>query len=117
MALEVIFFVGAFVLMLALIYGTYRGRFQDRATERASNDIVRRRYRGRESRAAHWTPQGKPPADTTWQSNGLEPDFSEDDIQRKQFGPRGVPGAPDPAKMTPQRQKKTPSYINQGHVS
>ena len=39
--------------------------------------------------------------------NGVEPPFSEEDIQRRQFGPRGVPGAPDPAKMTPQREKKT----------
>jgi hypothetical protein len=49
--------------------------------------------------------------------NGVEPDFSEDDIQREQLGPRGVPGAPDPAKMTPQREKKTPKHIDQGHVS
>lgn len=49
--------------------------------------------------------------------NGVEPDFSEDDIQREQLGPRGVPGAPDPAKMTPQREKKTPKSIDQGHVS
>ena len=49
--------------------------------------------------------------------NGAEPDFSEDDIQRKQLGPRGVPEAPDPAKMTPQREKKTPKDIDQGHVS
>jgi hypothetical protein len=49
--------------------------------------------------------------------NGVEPDFSEDDIPREQFGPRGVPGAPDPAKMTPQREKKTPKHIDQGHVS
>src|SRR5262249_40781490 len=49
--------------------------------------------------------------------NGVEPEFSEDDIQREQFGPRGVPGAPDPAKMTPQREKKTPKHIDQGHTS
>jgi hypothetical protein len=50
--------------------------------------------------------------------NGVEPDFTEDDIQREQLGPRGVPGAPDPAKMTPQREKKTPRYyIDPGHVS
>lgn len=49
--------------------------------------------------------------------NGVEPDFSEDDIQRERFGPRGVPGAPDPAKMTPQRETKTPKYIDQGHTS
>jgi hypothetical protein len=41
--------------------------------------------------------------------NGVEPQKSEDDIQRDQLGPRGVPGAPDPAKMTPQRAKKHPS--------
>jgi len=49
--------------------------------------------------------------------NGVEPEFSEDDIQRAQLGPRGVPGAPDPAKMTPQREKKTPKHIDQGHTS
>jgi len=49
--------------------------------------------------------------------NGVEPEFSEDDIQREQLGPRGVPGAPDPAKMTPQREKKTPKTIDQGQTS
>jgi hypothetical protein len=47
--------------------------------------------------------------------NGVEPPFSEEDIQRGQFGPRGVPGAPDPAKMTPQREKKTPKDVDPGH--
>ena len=45
------------------------------------------------------------------------PERSEDDIQREMFGPRGVKGAPDPARMTPQRAKKTPTHIDQGHVS
>jgi len=49
--------------------------------------------------------------------NGGEPPFSEDDIQREQFGPRGVPGAPDPAKMTPQREKKTPKNVDPGHTA
>jgi hypothetical protein len=40
--------------------------------------------------------------------NGVEPSFSEDDLQREQLGPRGVPGQDSPAKMTPQRAKKTP---------
>ena len=40
--------------------------------------------------------------------NGIEPSFSEDDLQRQQLGPRGVPGQPDPARITPQRAKKTP---------
>jgi hypothetical protein len=49
--------------------------------------------------------------------NGIEPEKSEDDIQREKFGPRGVRGAPDPAKMTPQRDKKTPNNIDPGHTA
>ncbi|MBV8696247.1 hypothetical protein [Bradyrhizobium sp.] len=48
---------------------------------------------------------------------GIEPEKSEDDIQREQLGPRGVPGAPDPAKMTPQRDKKTPATVDPGHTA
>jgi hypothetical protein len=33
---------------------------------------------------------------------------TEDDIAREKLGPRGIPGEPSPAKMTPQREKKTP---------
>lgn len=47
--------------------------------------------------------------------NGREPQRSEDDIQREQLGPRGVPGGKDPAKMTPQREKKTPKDVDPGH--
>jgi len=47
--------------------------------------------------------------------NGVEPDRSEDDIQREQLGPRGVPGRESPAKMTPQREKKTPKDVGPGH--
>ena len=49
--------------------------------------------------------------------NGVEPERSEDDIQREQLGPRGVPGAPDPASMTPQRKKKTPETGDPGHTA
>jgi hypothetical protein len=49
--------------------------------------------------------------------NGTEPAKSEEDIQREQLGPRGVPGAPDPAKMTPQREKKTPKHTDPGHTA
>jgi hypothetical protein len=34
---------------------------------------------------------------------------TEDSQARDDLGPRGVPGAPDTAKMTPQRRKKTPA--------
>jgi hypothetical protein len=44
------------------------------------------------------------------QPNGVEPEFSEEDIQREQFGPR-VPGAPDPAK------KKQPKNVDPGHTA
>ena len=32
----------------------------------------------------------------------------EDEIAQRKLGPRGVPGAPDTARMTPQREKKLP---------
>jgi len=31
--------------------------------------------------------------------------LTEDEIAREKLGPRGVPGAPDPARMTPQEEK------------
>jgi hypothetical protein len=34
---------------------------------------------------------------------------TEDDKNRERLGPRGIPGEPDKAKMTPQRDKKTPA--------
>jgi hypothetical protein len=45
------------------------------------------------------------------------PRQSEDDMQRAQFGPRGVPGQPDPAVMVPQRKKKTPTDFDPGHTA
>jgi len=45
------------------------------------------------------------------------PRKSEDDIQRELLGPRGVPGKPSPAKMTPQRAKKTPEYADPPHTA
>lgn len=46
-----------------------------------------------------------------------KPRLSEDDIQRQMFGPRGVPGQPDPARMVPQQEKNTPKNIDPGHTS
>lgn len=45
------------------------------------------------------------------------PRQSEDDQQRELFGPRGVPGKPYPAKMVPQRKKKTPTDFDPGHTA
>jgi hypothetical protein len=33
---------------------------------------------------------------------------TEDQMARRKLGPRGVPGAPDAAKMTPQQEKELP---------
>jgi hypothetical protein len=48
--------------------------------------------------------------------NGEEPEKSEDDIQRELPGPRGVPGAPDPARLTPQGEKNAPKHVDFGTV-
>jgi hypothetical protein len=40
-----------------------------------------------------------------------------DDIARALLGPRGVPGKPDSAKMTPQQEKNMPKYLDPGHTS
>jgi hypothetical protein len=43
---------------------------------------------------------------------------TEDDLAREKLGPRGVPGATDPRRMTPAREKKTPkSGEFDGHVA
>jgi hypothetical protein len=46
-----------------------------------------------------------------------ESDKTEDDLQREHLGPRGVPGEPDPARMTPQQKKNIPNGIDDGHVA
>lgn len=49
--------------------------------------------------------------------NGVEPEKSEEDQQREKLGPRGIPDAPDPAKMTPQRAKKIPTPVDPGYTA
>jgi hypothetical protein len=115
MALEIVFFLGAFLLLVAMIYGTMSWHYRDRAAVAAADEITRRRYR--EEDATQGELFGGDAPRKLREPVGIEPEFSEDDIQRAQFGPRGVPGAADPARMTPQREKKTPTNIDQGHVS
>ena len=44
--------------------------------------------------------------------------LTEDEIARRKLGPRGVPGAPDTATMTPQRRKKLPEVGDfDGHTA
>jgi hypothetical protein len=43
---------------------------------------------------------------------------TEDDLAREKLGPRGVPGRPDTAKMTPQQEKNTPEVGDfDGHTA
>lgn len=43
--------------------------------------------------------------------------LTEDDMQAATLGPRGEPGRPSPATMTPQRAKKTPRRLEPGHTA
>ena len=113
MGLEIIFFIGAFVLLVALIYGTLSYHYRNRANDSLAEEVTRRRYLG-EDDATTLQPSVAP---RMREPNGVEPPLSEEDIQRAAFGPRGVKDAPDPAVMTPQRAKKTPSFIDPGHTS
>ena len=45
MELEAVYFVGALVLLTALIYGTLAYHYRNRAATRAGDEIVRERYR------------------------------------------------------------------------
>ena len=49
MGLEIVYFIGALVLLIALIYGTLSYRYRNRAATRAGEQIVRDRYRNNES--------------------------------------------------------------------
>ena len=114
MALEIVFFAGALLLLVALIYASLN--YRSRAAHALAEEVTRRRYQEAED-AAGVSPRLDRPPQRVADPNGVEPAFSEEDIQRELFGPRGVKGAPDPAVMTPQRAKKTPTFIDQGHVS
>jgi hypothetical protein len=46
-----------------------------------------------------------------------KPRLTEDDIARAKLGPRGVPGQPDTAKMTPQQEKNMPKDVDPGHTA
>jgi hypothetical protein len=44
--------------------------------------------------------------------------LTEDEIARRKLGPRGVPGGPDTAKMTPQQETELPkSGAFDGHTA
>jgi hypothetical protein len=47
-------------------------------------------------------------SDKVRETTGEEERLTEDEIARRKLGPRGVPGAPDSATMTPQYEKNLP---------
>jgi hypothetical protein len=47
--LESVYFVGAFLLLAALIYGVLNNRYRNRAADRAGDKVVRERYRRNET--------------------------------------------------------------------
>lgn len=49
MGLESLYFVGALVLLTALIYGTLSYRYRNRAATRVGEEITRERYRQNQS--------------------------------------------------------------------
>ena len=47
--MEAIFFIGAFILLTALIYGALSYRYRNRTAQRAGEKIVSERYRRNET--------------------------------------------------------------------
>jgi hypothetical protein len=58
-----------------------------------------------------------PPKEPRPLSENLDHLKTEDEMQREQLGPRGVPGEPDPARMTPQQKKNMPLDPDDGHTA
>ncbi|HKU04809.1 MAG TPA: hypothetical protein VJR30_01965 [Bradyrhizobium sp.] len=43
--MEIVYFIGAFILLLALIYGTLSYHYRNKAATRTGGEIARERYR------------------------------------------------------------------------
>lgn len=112
--LTLIEIVGPILLLAALIYGSVQWSRRRRAADEAGEARTRRLYTDRAARTDD--------VGTVAEEVGLVPKderglLTEDEMQRETLGPRGVPGQPDPARMTPQRKKKTPEKIDPGHTA
>lgn len=64
-----------------------------------------------------WPSRSEPSHGGSGQTDDGKPRLSEDDLQRALLGPRGIPGAPDPARMTPQYAKNTPLDLDPPHTA
>jgi len=47
--MEVLYFIGAFLLLVALIYGTLNWHYRDKRRDRISDQLVRDRYEHKQS--------------------------------------------------------------------
>jgi MYXO-CTERM domain-containing protein len=47
--MEIVYFIGAFVLLAALIFGVLQYRYRDRAAAQAGGEIVKERYKRNET--------------------------------------------------------------------
>ena len=57
-------------------------------------------------------------SDKVREATGEEERLTEDEIARRKLGPRGVPGAPGTATMTPQYEKNLPKEGEfEGHTA
>jgi hypothetical protein len=119
MGLEAVYFIGAVVLLAAIIYAVAASRHRNRTVDPIRDEARRAQYRDDQGKAERAAQRATPSAANSNRpvSDAVERPLTEDDLQRAQFGPRGVKGAPDPARMTPQRAKKTPKHVDKGHVS
>jgi hypothetical protein len=48
-AMEIVYFIGAFILLVVLIYGTLSWRYRDRRKDQVAEQIVRERYHNNET--------------------------------------------------------------------
>jgi hypothetical protein len=55
--------------------------------------------------------------ESSGQTSSAEPRPNEEDLQREQLGPRGIPHQKLPVRMTPQREKKTSENNDPGHTA
>ena len=109
--LTVVEIVGPTLLLAVLIYAAVR------AGRRRKLGAARNAIRDERTEALYErTDDGRSHADALSARHSGER-MTEDDMTRAELGPRGVPGQPDPARMTPQRAKKTPKHLEPGHTA
>jgi FtsZ-interacting cell division protein ZipA len=110
--------VGAIVLLAILVYGVIwsgRRRKLGAARNAVRDDRTDALY-GRDETASRVSRKDTSHAQALDARNTGSRE-TEDDMARASLGPRGEPGKPDSARMTPQRAKKTPKHLEPGHTS